>query len=178
MKAVCYRWSYCGAIVLGLFTLVLFAGPAEAINLRDWGDQTPDAKVRFEVLKEFTNEAVLDKETQLVWERKPATIGIDWPTARLRCADLAVGGRKGWKLPSFDQLASLLDAKRTNLALPPSHPFSAVQPSEYWSATADVGKPTKAWIVDLDKGTVSVDDKADQHFAWCVRGGQSGPHAY
>lgn len=56
-----------------LAVLGLGIGAAEAIDLRSWDQKINDPDRRFVVLPAFNNEAVLDKETQLVWQRTPAT---------------------------------------------------------------------------------------------------------
>src|SRR5512145_3053761 len=104
-----------------------------------WDRRINNAQQRFKVLSEFNNEAILDRETGLVWERRPSTQPVQWPNARLFCAQKAVGGRGGWRLPSFAELASLIDPSVTSTAqprLPAGHPFLDVQASSYWSATA------------------------------------------
>jgi hypothetical protein len=40
-----------------------------AIDTRDWGRKFASSDNRFVVLDAFNNEAVLDEETQLVWQR-------------------------------------------------------------------------------------------------------------
>src|SRR5215475_11987991 len=67
---------------------------------------------RFQALQDFQGQAVLDKETGLVWEKSPSTTPLVWEEARgfpQGCANKNVGGRKGWRLPSFAELASLVD---------------------------------------------------------------------
>ena len=49
--------------------LLWFAPSAGAAPLKSWDDKIPNATQRFKVLSEFGGSAVLDKETQLVWER-------------------------------------------------------------------------------------------------------------
>ena len=57
-------------------------------------------------LTAFNSDAVLDKETGLVWEKSPATTAGTSSSARSTCANKAVGGRKGWRLPSMPELAT------------------------------------------------------------------------
>ena len=101
-------------------------------------------KGRFQVLQEFNKEAVLDRETGLVWERSPSTQVMAWPNARLFCAQKAVGGRGGWRLPAFVELATLVDPSVQTvgaLRLPTGHPFLNVQADDYWSSTTFVDEP-------------------------------------
>jgi len=53
------------------------------------------ANGRFQLLQDFNNEAVLDQETGLVWERQPSNQNVAWSNARLACAQKSVGGRGG-----------------------------------------------------------------------------------
>jgi len=101
--------------------------------VRSWDRRIENA--RFHVLREFNDEAVLDRETGLVWERQPSTQTFAWPNARLFCAQKAVGGRGGWRLPAFYELASLVvPAVHAGPQLPPCHHFLRVHAANYWSA--------------------------------------------
>src|SRR5215467_8710619 len=98
-------------------------------NTMNWDNKINDP-TRFRVLAAFNNEAVLDRETGLVWERNPSIQPMTWPNARLFCAQKAVGGRGGWRLPAFFELASLVDPSVQTagvLRLPSGHPFMNVQ---------------------------------------------------
>jgi hypothetical protein len=165
------------AVVLGLLTLALFVRPAEAIDLRDWGTKSNNAGNRF-VLK-FNGAAVLDRETQLVWEQSPDTNVKSWALARTECMSRDVDGRKGWRLPSVHELASLVDPSQLGLSLLPGHPFSNVQTEHYWSATTNADSPTDAWTVRfLQTGPVGTFGKNNGLYVWCVRGGFPGPDTY
>jgi hypothetical protein len=78
----------------------LLAGTAQAIDLRSWDQRINVASNRFIVLASFKNQAVLDKETQLVWQRSPDSTLRQWEYADFECARAAIGGRYGWRLPS------------------------------------------------------------------------------
>jgi len=117
------------------------------------------------------NAAVRDNETGLVWEQSPATIILTWSDARFLCTR-TIGGRKGWRLPSVHELASLVDPTQSNPALSPGHPFSNVQSAGYWSATTDAVDPTFAWFVNF-VGDVNDFSKTGTFHVWCVRGGMN-----
>jgi hypothetical protein len=127
---------------------------------------------RFIVLSNWNNQAVLDRETGLVWERSPSTSTFTWSNAQLHCNLLTVANRIGWRLPTLQELASLVDRGQSFPALPTGHPFSNVQSSFYWSAATFAIVASFAWGVFFDSGNVSFDDKSVTFFVWCVRGGQ------
>jgi hypothetical protein len=163
--------------VLAILVLV----PAVAVAGDPW-DKQMNAKGRFEVLPAFDNAAVLDKETQLVWEQSPGDTNGDgvvnfadlreWGVARSHCINKDVGGRKGWRLPSVPELASLVDPSvaAPGPTLPAGHPFSNVQSSNYWSATTFADNPLFAWSVGFDNGLVGAFFKINTFFVWCARG--------
>ena len=124
----------------------------------------------------MASAAVLDRETGLVWEKAPSTTGFQWFSALSRCVQLNLGGRKGWRLPTIQDLASLFDSTQANPALPSGHPFTVPVGSGYWSATTYVLNATSAWFVVTNDGIVdSFSDKSNGSLrAWCVRGGPGG----
>lgn len=111
-------------------------------------DQVLPAEQRFVVLPAFNSDAVLDKETGLVWEKSPQTTAVSSSNVRLTCANKAVGGRKGWRLPSLPELASLVDPSVASPGptLSSGHPFLNVQSTNYWSTSAHAENPALMWV--------------------------------
>jgi len=138
-------------------------------------DKVLPASQRFVVLAAFNNEAVLDKETGLVWEKSPQSAAVSSSNARLACANKAVGGRKGWRLPALPELASLVDptVASPGPTLPSGHPFLAVQSANYWSASAHADNATLIWGVGFSNGAALGVSKAFDQRVWCVRGGMN-----
>lgn len=151
--------------------------PTTQPHLKSWSNIIPNAARRFIVLADFNNEAVLDRETGLVWEQTPQTSTVLWggnDGARWACVNKNVGGRKGWRLPSIPELASIIDPANANTngipTLPTGHPFINVQSAFYWSATAFADDPMFAWVVWFGNGYVSNNNKSYSYHVWCVRG--------
>ena len=140
-----------------------------------WSKKITDASKRFETV--LDGAAVLDKETGLVWEKSPDTTTRTWADAIVYAYQKTVGGRKGWRLPTVEELASLVDTTQMNPALPSGHPFINVQSGIYWSSTTGVGSTSDAWYVDFYDGFVNGNAKGYYHYVWCVRGGH-GYDAY
>ena len=142
-----------------------------AASAPTWHQILP-ASERF-VLVLNNNEAVLDKETGLVWERQPEGSTYVWKYAVLHCVHLTVGGRKGWHLPTVEQLSSLIDPTETGPSLPVGHPF-IITNGAYWTITTVITTNNQyAWDLQIGNGLTYSDDKASSFNAWCVRGGQS-----
>src|SRR5262245_64403301 len=90
-------------------------------------DQTLPTSTRFIVLSNMNSQAVLDRETGLVWQRSPLP-PTSWTSASSVCAVTGTGGRMGWRLPTVNEITSLFDpsafgASGTNPPLPAGHPF-------------------------------------------------------
>ena len=132
------------------------------------------AAQRFVVLAAFNNEAVLDKETGLVWERSPGNTTHTWSDARAQCTQRIIGPRRAWRLPAVHELASLLDPFVAALPqLPSGHPFLTAQAAIYWSASADQDISTGVWVGSFITAEVFGDVKTSSHQVWCVRGGMN-----
>jgi len=188
------------ATVSTLLILVLFAGAAGAGSLEPsappgptmktldeipptWSQVLP-AAARFQILAGMNDNGVLDKETGLVWSRRPATITSNYGAASGGCllqGILLVRG--GWRLPTAAEMASLWDGSAPAAPfLPIGHPFLGVQAGAvYWTANTpfDATNPGKAArTVSFDaqfNPTVSTADKATGNLAsWCVRGPAGG----
>lgn len=132
-------------------------------------DQILPAAERFVVV--MGNVAVLDRETGLVWQRSTDGVQQDWYNATMYCYGLNLGGRMGWRLPTVDQLTSLVDPSRYP-TLPEGSPFTSFDALAYWSST-DYIDPNHAWYVYFSDGHVSANAKnySIGTGALCVRGG-------
>ena len=168
-----------GVMVLsaGLVVMTDSAGAApktksESTPTQSWDENLPNPS-RFTVLTNFGGAAVRDNETGLVWEQAPVPTPHTWSNARFQCTGRATGGRKGWRLPSVHELASLIDPSVASPGptLPAGDPFTKIQSATYWSATTNAEHPTDAWFVFFGNGLVGVNGKSVTNLVWCVRGG-------
>lgn len=125
---------------------------------------------RFIVLANFNQEAVLDRETGLVWERRPASVEANWAEAHEQCMSRKIGGRSGWRLPSIHELGSLLGS--TGDTLPVGHPFEVSQ-TDYWSDTSSPRAPDLVMVRGfVDPLGLAASSKGLLSVYWCVRGGR------
>lgn len=183
--------------VIALVMLALAASPAKAQTTANgpyyanpsWDQQLTCTSTsncpRFIVLSNWIDTAhpsggvaVLDRETGLVWETSPSTSTFTWIIAQIHYDTLTVGNRIGWRLPTLQDLASLVDQNvpLPGPTLPSGHPFSNVMQSHYWSATTTAFDASQAWNVFFNFGLIGSGAKDGSSIgpslAWCVRGGQ------
>ena len=145
---------------------LIVASTAQAVDLRDWGRKYDVASERFVVLASFNDEAVLDKETQLVWQRKSVPTETNWGTAMHNCRYSGTGGRFGWRLPSMTELMSLLDSSGEL----PAGQFLLGTNDYYWSSTDYATNSDLAYIKQLPGSGKFTNTKVSLNRYLCVRG--------
>lgn len=139
-------------------------------------DQTLPSSTRFIVLSNFNSEAVLDRETGVVFEKSPSVTAHTWAAALEYCANKTVGAKKGWRLPTVQELSNLYNPAGNPTfpaAMPANHPF-ALTTSAYWTATEWTVSNDAVYIVNFSIGGndgAFPQDKAGNFAAWCVRAG-------
>jgi uncharacterized protein DUF1566 len=173
-------------VVLG--ALAFGNEPAEAQNCTSYQTSGPyyatpswDQKLvyflRFICLTDWNNEAVLDRETGLVWQRAPVQqeVHSNWSDAVFECYNANIGGRGGWRLPAPEELMSLVDFGQSNPALPLGHPFQGVSNQSYSTASVfqNDTATTAGRVVVFKVGPGQTDTglMVDPRGVWCVRGG-------
>ena len=73
-----------------------------------------------------------------------------------------------WRMPTINELESLIDAASHSPALMKDHPFVDIE-SAYWSSTTSGFEPDWAYVLYLVKGAVGVGYKKNSDFAlWPV----------
>lgn len=126
------------------------------------------------------DEAVVDKETGLMWERSPDPGLQAWQGSLGVCYGRQVAGRKGWRLPTIEELLSLGEFSNGSNQFPPAgHPFTLGNTLQFRSATTIGDSAT--WTVirsssESDPGTISTVSMVIPLSAWCVRGGHGSSH--
>ncbi len=149
-------------------------------------DQTLPVATRFIVLSNMNSEAVLDRETGLVWERTPSALStFTQNTANRHCQHLKTGGRMGWRMPQTAELFSLLDPSTINnsfgqpAALPDGHPFVGTGGGGAFKLNDRAAPPfnNNAQLLALSLPLALINNISDssQDRVWCVRGPGGSP---
>jgi hypothetical protein len=153
-----------------------------------WESHTPNPRFAIydnESPGDPTDDLVVDKETGLVWERAPSTAFMDWYTAIHEARKKEVGGRMAFRLPTVEELSSLIFiAAGAETSLDEGHPFIVPQPPDppryYWSETA--GSTAEAPELSLAYGVkyygegpaLSLMEVPTLNSVWVVRGETCG----
>lgn len=125
---------------------------------------------RFRVEK----ESAVDRLTGLVWPLNASffEFPLTWEEARFAIDELnsrSDWSARGWRLPSREELFSLLGHARINPSLPAGHPFENVFPGYFWSRTPCAGLSREVWTVHLGGGRVVRGMKHRPCMLWPVR---------
>jgi len=114
---------------------------------------------------------VRDNVTGLLWEAKSAGGGLHDATRTFTYAELAgqvaavnteaLCGATDWRLPTPQELSSLVDAGAASAPTIDHGFFPNQRPTPYWTSTTyHDGVGQDAWYVDFATGTVAMDNKA------------------
>jgi len=113
---------------------------------------------------------ILDMLTGLIWHEH-ASLGkqaVSWNEAFATIGTYARETNLSWRMPTINELESLVDASTHSPALPGEHPFSGIQQA-YWSSTTSSFETDWAYVLYLVKGAVGVGYKKNSDFAlWPV----------
>ncbi len=118
------------------------------------------------------NDTVIDSATSYEWQDNE-TSNSDWHGAMQECTQLVLGGKSDWRLPSYEELQSIVDTDY--LLMSPSQGaislvFENVVDNTYWSATTYAPGTTKNLAVTFNSGELIIADRSEGFAMRCVRG--------
>lgn len=176
ITAVLFTLSLAGIIATAANAGSLTPPGSPASTMRSLEEQKPSWNKIIPAAQRFVDaldgKAVLDKETGLVWAKSPDATRRTWQDAMNYCITLPLGGRMGWRVPTIEELASLMDSSNTaSIRLPVGHPFLNVQEDLYWSTSTGAFGSGAVWYISMFNGSIGYADKTGNGFVWPVRGG-------
>jgi uncharacterized protein DUF1566 len=132
------------------------------------------------------NGMILDNCTRLIWQQDTSTTHPVWSDAIAYCDNLVLGGKSDWRLPTANELTTMIDYSLNSTRGNPAASslfhfvFNENFPGglSYWSQTEDietgnfqVNPPTynRAWTVDFSNPHTSGSLKTEPLEARCVR---------
>ncbi|MDA8100270.1 MAG: DUF1566 domain-containing protein [Nitrospiraceae bacterium] len=188
-------------LCIGLVFLLALSLPVEAASAKkgaapkgkkaateEKGGQAPAAEQaapakaeKKEINARFTDKGdgtILDKNTGLIWlkDANIASLPVPYEGAKQYLSDMNSGRRPNfgfsdWRLPTINEIETLVDKASYYPALPMAHPFSNVQNHFYWSSSTGRDIVDYVWIVDMASGDMTMDyvSACSFKFLWPVR---------
>ena len=123
---------------------------------------------------------VKDTYRHLVWQRGDEinmTRGYLWDGARDYCERLETGGYSDWRMPSIEELQTIIDYTRRLSPIWNTDMFPAAPRMGwwFWSSTDYAEDPDEAWTVNFGRGYIYPSSKSGDYHLRCVRGGAPEP---
>jgi hypothetical protein len=149
-------------------TVLTLTRRVERLERHYFAQKPAQAGPRFTV----TGDVVQDSTTGLMWTRK--NVGgkhMTWSDAKAACAASREGVFDDWRLPTIQELLSLVDYSRTQPAIDTS--AFECESNWYWSATPYASSPAGcAWVVFFGYGGSDCGDQYGERYVRAVRPGQ------
>jgi len=114
-------------------------------------------------------KVVLDNNTGLMWQQTIPTDTYKWADAVSSCNDLSYAGYSDWRLPTPQELLTIVDNSRYNPAIDTTY-FPNTPSDYFWSSSTNVDNTNYARFVNFLSGYVSSNGKPNYDYVRCVRG--------
>jgi hypothetical protein len=88
------------------------------------------------------------------------------------CGDLELGGHNDWRLPTINELRSIINYSKSEPGPTIAAVFPNTQALYYWAATASAQDTDYAWFVDFYNGRINSLPSSGTNYVRCVRGVQ------
>lgn len=116
--------------------------------------------------------AVYDGLRDLTWSR--TNVGserMNWKDADAACRSLNLAGHQDWRLPTIQELLSIVDYERKEPAIDTA--LFDCEPSWYWTSTPAAASPADcAWFVYFGDGLSNWNSRGADCYVRAVRPGQ------
>jgi len=112
------------------------------------------------------NDSITDNATGLMWQKDTRNHKFNFAEAKEYAATLSLAGFSDWRVPTIQELQSIVDYTNYFLAI---YPMFNCFSSFYWSSTTNANYTSYAWYVNFYNGNVYSNYKAGSYYVRCVR---------
>ena len=127
---------------------------------------------------ERDTSCISDTFTKLTWMRKPlpgtssAPATYTWHAAAQACANLDLAVPTPWRLPSLNELETLVDdqphPEGGNYIAIDVNAFPGTPGSSFWTSSIAQESPTRGWTVEFGLGTTNPEAIVNPYYVRCV----------
>ena len=104
---------------------------------------------------------VTDNTLRLMWSKETnSSRNVNHEKATQICAELALAGHTDWRLPTREELLSIVDLTKHDPAVDKER-FPDTQSAPYWTSTLCAWASSYAWIVNFYYGYASYYHRGD-----------------
>jgi len=125
------------------------------------------SKIKISKIDQYSDEIFVNDG--LMWQDNKAILTKEFNIleSKIYCRKLTLANRKDWRVPSYEELFSLVNYNNIN---PSSiNKIKYIQALKYWSITPFISDKNKYWYIDFNYGETFYGDKALKNKIRCVR---------
>ena len=130
-----------------------------------YGDDNDTTNVDTNYVRDDKQEIVRDNSTSKIYYDSAPSQKMHFFKAWEYCQKMEYLDKNDWRVPSKDELRSLLELSRRSV--PVKHAFKNVKEEKYWTSTQD--RFEQAYYVDFDLGRYSTEKYTAKYRVICVR---------
>ena len=121
-------------------------------------------------IRDNPNQVVYDTKTGLMWQDDAVGSQMDWSTAVTTCENLTLGGYSDWRIPTIEELESIVNY---GASVPAKYSdFLNFASGYYWSSATSASNSSHGWGVYFNYGDDDTNVKMPSYYVRCVRAGQ------
>ncbi len=108
---------------------------------------------KYSIVGSSPEEIIKDENTNLYWQRKlRSSTDCTWEEAKNYCNSLNYGGYNDWRLPSRNELATIINYKESELTI--NKEFFDFPSKSFWTSTFLANSMSNVWYVNFYTGII------------------------
>jgi len=108
---------------------------------------------------------IFDIKNNLLWQQSHSEEKMGWEEAIEYCKSLTLAGHSDWRLPTKEELETLVNEKYK----PSIDPIFKCEAMFCWSSSTNVSTPYDAWLINFRLGNTFFGSRGTSGFVRAVR---------
>lgn len=123
---------------------------------------------RVELERDDEKNVVIDSTNRVWWTDEREEKYLKWKDAEEYCKTLFFAGVSNWRMPSVEELYSIVDHQRDDKPFV-NRRFLWISPTWYWSSTKVISKPQNVFSVNFYYGSDNLSYRENRNRVICIR---------